>query len=93
MGLSLGEFDAVYYITDNQLFVSISGQAHLPVDPNELVAGYEKRIAEVRRRLTSVQPDLEEDAEAGVRASAGALVAMRRVVEWLDELFPIALDK
>lgn len=67
MGLSLGEFDAVYYITDNQLFVSISGQAHLPVDPNELVAGYEKRIAELEAVNTQLQYELDMMAQDNAR--------------------------
>lgn len=43
----MDDFDVMYYITDNKLWMSISGQAHLPVDPNELVANYERRIAEL----------------------------------------------
>lgn len=49
-----------------------------------------QRIAELRNRVVSAQSGLEEDAEAGVRTSAGALKAMRRVEQWIEELFPNA---
>ena len=47
MDIDLSDFDVTYCIADNRLWLSLNGQAHLPIDPNELVDGYEKRIAEL----------------------------------------------
>ena len=55
MDINLEDFDTTYYITDNRLWLSLNGQAHLPVDINELVAGYEKRIAELEVTLEQME--------------------------------------
>lgn len=49
-------------------------------------------LAELRARLVSVQSDLAEDAEAGVRTSAGGIVVVVKVIQWLDELIPGGID-
>ena len=71
--------DMTYYITDNRLWLSVNGQAHLPIDPNELVAGYEKRIAELEAANTQLQYESDMMSQDNERMSR--LLAEREPTE------------